>query len=108
MAGLDRSDGGRRQRPSRQGGGAVRRRESTEWGFPRGSKTIDHGPWSELSEGFLGPDYVSKVPDWFVKDYFTYFPTLDQIKTSFQTVDWPAYNKAQKDWQDYYASKIGQ
>jgi spermidine/putrescine-binding protein len=69
---------------------------------------IDHGPWSELSEGFLGPDYVNQVPDWFAKDYFNYFPTLDQIKTSFQTVDWPAYNKAQKDWQDYYASKIGQ
>ena len=69
---------------------------------------IDHGPWSELSEGFLGPDYVDQVPDWFAKDYFNYFPTLDQIKTSFQTVDWPAYNKAQKDWQDYYASKIGQ
>ena len=70
---------------------------------------IDHGPWSELSgEGFLGPDYVDQVPDWFTKDYFNYFPTLDQIKTSFQTVDWPAYNKAQKDWQDYYASKIGQ
>ena len=69
---------------------------------------IDHGPWSELSEGFLGPDYVDQVPDWFAKDYFSYFPTLDQIKSSFQTVDWPAYNKAQKEWQDYYASKIGQ
>jgi spermidine/putrescine-binding protein len=69
---------------------------------------IDHGPWSELSEGFLGPDYVDQVPDWFAKDYFNYFPTLDQIKSSFQTVDWPAYNKAQKEWQDYYASKIGQ
>ena len=69
---------------------------------------IDHGPWSELSEGFLGPDYVSQDPDCFAKDYFNYFPTLDQIKTSFQVVDWPAYNKAQKEWQDYYASKIGQ
>ncbi len=28
---------------------------------------IDHGPWSELSEGFLGPDYVDQVPDWFAK-----------------------------------------
>jgi spermidine/putrescine-binding protein len=69
---------------------------------------IEHGPWSELSEGFLGPDYVSSVPDWFAKDYFTYFPTLDQIQSSFQTVDWKAYNAGQKDWQDYFASKIGQ
>ena len=69
---------------------------------------IDHGPWSELSEGFLGPDYVSQVPDWFAKDYFTYFPTLDQIQSSFQTVDWKAYNAGQKEWQDYFAEKIGQ
>ena len=69
---------------------------------------IEHGQWSELSEGFLGPDYVSKVPDWFVKDYFTYFPTLDQIKTSFKQVDWTAYNASAKVWQDYYGQKIGQ
>jgi spermidine/putrescine-binding protein len=69
---------------------------------------IDHGPWAELSEGFLGPSYVDQVPVWFVKDYFNYYPPLDQITSSFQTVDWPAYNKAQKEWQDYYASKIGQ
>ena len=69
---------------------------------------IEHGPWSELSEGFLGPDYVSHVPDWFKADYFNYFPNLDQIKTQFKTVDWAAYNKGQKEWQDYYAQKIGQ
>jgi spermidine/putrescine-binding protein len=81
-------------------------RISKEVQFPN-AWPIDHGPWSELSEGFLGPDYVTEVPDWFAADYFSYFPTLDQIKT-FKTVDWPAYNAAQKEWQDYYASKIGQ
>jgi spermidine/putrescine-binding protein len=75
--------------------------------FPN-SWPIDHGPWSELSEGFLGPEYVTHVPDWFAKDYFNYFPTLDQIKTQFKTVDWNAYNASQKEWQDYYAQKIGQ
>ena len=39
-------------------------------------------------EGFLGPDYVDLVPDWFKADYVTYFPTLDQIKTDFKTIDW--------------------
>jgi spermidine/putrescine-binding protein len=68
---------------------------------------IDHGPWSELSEGFLGPDYVDQVPDWFAADYFSYFPKLDQIQ-AFKSVDWKAYNAAQKEWQDYYASKLGQ
>lgn len=75
--------------------------------FPN-SWPIEHGPWSELSEGFLGPEYVTHVPDWFAKDYFTYFPTLDQIQTQFKTVDWDAYNSSQKEWQDYYAQKIGQ
>ena len=69
---------------------------------------IEHGQWSELSEGFLGPDYVSHVPDWFAADYFSYFPTLDQIKTQFKPVDWAAYNATSKEWQDYYATKIGQ
>jgi spermidine/putrescine-binding protein len=82
-------------------------RLSPEVQFPN-DWPIDHGPWSELSEGFLGPDYVSHVPDWFAKDYFTYFPTLDQIQSSFQTVDWAAYNAGQKEWQDYYAEKVGQ
>jgi spermidine/putrescine-binding protein len=81
-------------------------RLSKEVQFPN-TWPIDHGPWSELSEGFLGPAYVDQVPAWFAADYFSYFPTLEQIQT-FKTVDWPAYNAAQKEWQDYYASKIGQ
>ena len=82
-------------------------RLSPEVQFPN-DWPIEHGPWSELSEGFLGPEYVTHVPEWFAKDYFTYFPTLDQIKTQFKVVDWEAYNASQKEWQDYYAQKIGQ
>jgi len=82
-------------------------RLSKEVQFPN-SWPINHGQWSELSEGFLGPDYVSLVPDWFKADYATYYPTLDQIKTNFKPIDWDAYNAAAKVWQDYYGSKIGQ
>jgi spermidine/putrescine-binding protein len=82
-------------------------RLSPEVQFPN-DWPIEHGQWSELSEGFLGPDYVSHVPDWFAADYFSYFPTLDQIKTQFKPVDWNAYNATSKEWQDYYATKIGQ
>jgi spermidine/putrescine-binding protein len=82
-------------------------RLSPEVQFPN-AWPIEHGQWSELSEGFLGPDYVSHVPDWFAADYFSYFPTLDQIKTQFKPVDWAAYNASSKEWQDYYATKIGQ
>jgi spermidine/putrescine-binding protein len=69
---------------------------------------INHGQWSELSEGFLGQDYVNLVPDWFKADYATFYPTLDQIKTNFKAIDWVAYNASAKVWQDYYAQKIGQ
>jgi spermidine/putrescine-binding protein len=82
-------------------------RLSPEVQFPN-SWPIEHGPWAELSEGFLGEAYVDQVPDWFKADYANYYPTLDQIKTSFQAVDWDAYNASQKEWQDYYAQKIGQ
>ncbi len=82
-------------------------RLSPEVQFPN-DWPIDKGPWNELSEGFLGPAYESRVPDWFKNDYFTYFPTLDQIKTQFKAVDWDAYNASAKEWQDYYAQKIGQ
>lgn len=82
-------------------------RISPEVQFPN-SWPIEHGPWSELSEGFLGPDYESQVPDWFKADYFTYYPTLDQIQTQFKQVDWDAYNASSKEWQDYYAQQIGQ
>ena len=68
---------------------------------------IDHGQWSELSEGFLGPDYVDQVPDWFKADYNTYFPTLDQIQTGFKTIDWEAYNASAKVFLDYYAKQLG-
>jgi len=69
---------------------------------------IDHGQWSELSEGFLGPDYVNLVPDWFKADYNTYFPTLDQIKSGFKTIDWKAYNDSAKVFLDYYSQQLGQ
>jgi len=82
-------------------------RLSPEVQFPN-DWPINHGQWSELSEGFLGPDYVSHVPDWFKADYAKYYPTLDQIKTQFKPIDWDAYNASAKIWQDYYGSKIGQ
>jgi ABC-type Fe3+ transport system substrate-binding protein len=75
--------------------------------FPNGWP-IDHGKWSELSEGFLGPSYVSLVPDWFKADYNTYYPTLDQIQSSFKSIDWKAYNASAKVFQDYYKQKLGQ
>jgi spermidine/putrescine-binding protein len=82
-------------------------RLSPEVQFPN-AWPIDHGPWSELSEGYLGPDYEGHIPDWFKADYATYYPSLDQIKTQFKQVDWDAYNASSKEWQDYYAQQIGQ
>jgi hypothetical protein len=69
---------------------------------------IEHSPWSELQEGFLGPTYVDLVPAWFKEKYFTYYPTLEQMDTQFTPVDWDAYNKSAEIWQDHYAQAIGQ
>ena len=75
--------------------------------FPN-SWNIGHGPWAELSEGLLGDAYVSHIPDWFQADYYNYYLTLDQIKSSLQTLDWPAFNASAKVFQDYYLQVLGQ
>jgi spermidine/putrescine-binding protein len=82
-------------------------RLSPEVQFPN-DWAIDHGPWSELSEGLLGPSYESHIPEWIEPDYYTYFLTLDQIDQQLQSLDWNAYNAAQAEWQDYFAQQIGQ
>jgi ABC-type Fe3+ transport system substrate-binding protein len=69
---------------------------------------IEHGPWTQLSEGFLGDSYVSHVPDWFKSDYYNNYLTIDQIKSSLQTIDWKAFNASSKVFQDYFAQKLGQ
>jgi spermidine/putrescine-binding protein len=82
-------------------------RVSPEVQFPN-DWAIDHGPWSELSEGLLGKAYESHIPEWIKPDYYTYFLTLDQIQNQLQSLDWKAYNAAQAEWQDYFAQKLGQ
>jgi spermidine/putrescine-binding protein len=82
-------------------------RLSPEVQFPN-DWAIDHGPWSELSEGLLGPEYESHIPEWIAPDYYTYFLTLDQIENQLQSLDWNAYNAAQGEWQDYFAQQLGQ
>ncbi len=70
---------------------------------------IESGPWSELHEGFLGPAYPqSLIPDWFVDDYYTYFPTSEQIDELFIPVDWEAYTNGVDIWMDHYAERLGQ
>ncbi len=68
---------------------------------------IEHGPWAELNEGLLGPSYEKDIPDWFKQDYFTYYPTLDQLTKQFKTVDWDYYAAHSKEWFDYYSKRLG-
>jgi spermidine/putrescine-binding protein len=83
-------------------------RISPEVQFPN-SWPIDHSPWSELNEGFLGPSYeeANLIPDWFAADYYTYYPKLEDYDTLLTAVDWDAYNASADEWQDYYAERIG-
>jgi spermidine/putrescine-binding protein len=68
---------------------------------------LDPGPWAELHEGLLSPDFEEFIPEWIVDDYYTYFPTLDQLENQFLTVDWDAYNAGVGDWMGYYSERLG-
>lgn len=83
-------------------------RLSDEAQFPPDSWGLEHGPWAELNEGVLGESYVDLVPDWFKDDYFDFYPTIEQLTTNFQTVDWDYYAEHVGEWMDYYAKGIGQ
>jgi spermidine/putrescine-binding protein len=70
---------------------------------------IEPGPWAELHEGFLGPAYPqSEIPDWFGDEYFTYYPTAEQIDELFIQMDWEAYTNGVDIWMNHYAERLGQ
>lgn len=68
---------------------------------------IEKGPWAELQEGLLGPSYEKNIPDWFKDQYYTYYPTLDQLRSQYKTVDWDYYAQHSKEWFDYYSQRLG-
>jgi len=68
---------------------------------------ITKGAWSELHEGFMGPSYVDLVPEWIKADYFTYFPTIDQLSTKYKPIDWVTYAANKDEWFDYWNQKLG-
>jgi spermidine/putrescine-binding protein len=82
-------------------------RLSDEVQFPAESWGISPGAWAELQEGILGESYADLVPDWF-PEYFTYYPTVEQLNTNYKTVDWDYYAEHVEEWMDYYAKGIGQ
>ena len=76
--------------------------------FPPDSWGLQHGPWAELNEGILGPSYEHLIPEWFKADYFTYYPTLEQLKTQYKAIDWAVYAANVGEWMDAYSKGIGQ
>lgn len=83
-------------------------RLSPEVQFPNNWQ-IEHGPWAELHEGFLGPTYSQTlIPEWFGEDYYTYFPTAEQIDQLFLPMDWQAYSDGFDIWMNHYAERLGQ
>lgn len=83
-------------------------RLSDEVQFPDESWGLEPGPWAELQEGFLGESYTDLVPEWFADDYFSYYPTIEQLETSYKPIDWDYYAEHLGEWMDYYAQGIGQ
>ena len=68
---------------------------------------IENGPWAELQEGLLGPSYEEFIPDWFADQYFTYYPTIEQLNQLYKPVDWAAYAAGVGEWMDYYTERLG-
>ncbi len=83
-------------------------RLSDEVQFPDESWGLEPGPWAELQEGFLGESYTGLVPEWFADDYFSYYPTIEQLETSYKSIDWDYYAEHLAEWMDYYSQGIGQ
>jgi spermidine/putrescine-binding protein len=83
-------------------------RLSDEVQFPPESWGLEPGPWAELNEGILGESYEDLIPEWFAEDYFTYYPTIDQLTTNYKLVDWEYYAEHVGEWMDTYAQGIGQ
>jgi hypothetical protein len=83
-------------------------RLSPEVQFPN-DWTMEHGPWAELQEGFLGPGYnEALIPEWLGENYYTYYPTPQQIDEQFLSLDWEAYNSGFDIWMNHYAERLGQ
>jgi spermidine/putrescine-binding protein len=82
-------------------------RLSDEVQFPPDSWGLEHGPWAELNEGILGESYADLVPEWFAADYFSYYPTVEQLTTNYKAVDWDYYAEHVGEWMDYYSQGIG-
>jgi spermidine/putrescine-binding protein len=76
--------------------------------FPPGSWGLEPGPWAELNEGIMGESYADLIPEWFADDYFTYYPTVEQLETNYKSVDWDYYAENVGEWMDYYSQGIGQ
>jgi spermidine/putrescine-binding protein len=76
--------------------------------FPAESWGLEPGPWSQLQEGLLGESYAELIPEWFADDYYNYYPTIEQLETSYKTIDWDYYAEHVGEWMDYYSQGIGQ
>jgi len=82
-------------------------RLSDEVQFPAESWGLEPGPWAELQEGILGDSYADLVPEWFADDYFSYYPSIEQLETSYKSIDWDYYAEHLSEWMDYYQQGIG-
>jgi spermidine/putrescine-binding protein len=83
-------------------------RLSDEAQFPPESWGLEPGPWAELNEGIIGESYAELVPEWFAEDYFSYYPTTEQLTTNYKSVDWDYFTEHLGEWSDQYAQGIGQ
>lgn len=68
---------------------------------------ITKGAWAELQEGFMGPSYEGLVPEWIKDQYFSYYPTIEQLSAQYKSVDWEYYAANSAAWYDQWLQGIG-
>jgi hypothetical protein len=63
--------------------------------------------WMEFHEGLLGESYLNVIPDWIRDDYFSHFPSMDELTSRYRSVDWEYYLQHSSRWFDQWMVGIG-
>ena len=82
-------------------------RLSDDGQFPGDAWGIPNNAWAEYHEGLLGESYTKNIPAWIAKDYFKFYPKLEEIQKAYKSVDWEYYAKHADGWMKQYSKCAG-
>lgn len=67
---------------------------------------ISNLAWGEYHEGLLGASYADAIPATFKENYFSIYPTVEQIQNLYKPIDWNYYATQEEAWMEQYAACI--